>query len=85
MPRHINPTPGSSGFNHVGPTSTERVEASDLPDKGRGTVDENIGKALRRKTPDRTGGMPQEPGGDVGTRAMPDSADAAEHGHRKYN
>ena len=72
MPRHINPTPGSSGFNRVGLTSIEGVEASDLPDKGRGT-------------PDRTGGLPQEPGGDVGTRAMPDSADAAEHGHRKYN
>jgi len=69
----------------IGPQSIEGVEAFDLPDKGRGSVDENIGKALRRKTTDRTGGTPQETGGDVGVRAFPDSADAAEHGHRKHN
>ena len=61
------------------------VEASDLPDKGRGSVDQNIGKALRRKTPDRTGGSPQQTSGDVGIRAFPGSADAADHGARKRN
>ena len=70
---------------NVGPQSTEGVEASDLPDKGRGSVDQNIGKELRRKTPDKTGGSPQETGGDVGIRAFPGSADAADHGPRKKN
>jgi len=68
-----------------GPTSIEGVEASDLPDKGRGSVDENIGKALRRKTPDKTGGTPQVTGGDVGLRAFPGSADAKDHGPRGKN
>jgi hypothetical protein len=40
---------------------------------------------LKRKTPDKTGGLPQETGGDVGLRAMPDDAEAADHGHRKHN
>ena len=66
-----------------GPDSLLGLEASELPDKGRGSVDQNIGKTLRRKTPDRTGGSPQVTGGDVGLRAMPGSADASDHGHRK--
>ena len=67
-----------------GPTwSVLGLEASELPDKGRGSVDQNIGQTLRRKTPDRTGGSPQVTGGDVGLRAMPGSADASDHGHRK--
>ena len=85
MASHLDPTPGNTGYTDVGPRSIEGVEASDLPDKGRGTVDENIGKAMKRKTPDRTGGTPQETGGDVGIRAFPDSADAADHGPRKHN
>ena len=84
MAQHIDPTPGNAGLE-VGPRSIEGVEASDLPDKGRGTVDQNIGKAMARKTPDKTGGLPQDTGGDVGLRAMPDDADAADHGHRKHN
>ena len=75
MPNHIDPTPGNAGYANVGPRSIDGVEASDLPDKGRGTVDENIGKALGRKTPDKTGGDPER-GGDVGIRAMPGSAAA---------
>ena len=47
-------------YDQVGPLSTQGVEASDLPDKGRGSVDQNIGKTIRRKTPDKTGGSPQE-------------------------
>ena len=69
----------------VGPQSIEGVEASDLPDKGRGSVDQNIGKAMKRKTPDKTGGTPQETGGDAGIRAFPGSADAVDHGSRKHN
>jgi hypothetical protein len=72
-------------FHEVGPKSIQGVEASDLPDKGRGSVDENIGKHLKRKTPDHTGGSPQETGGDVGMRATPGAADADDHGGRKHN
>ena len=78
MANHIDPTPGNRGYD-VGPTSIHGVEASDLPDKGRGSVDTNLGKHLKRKTPDRTGGSPQDTGGDVGIRALPGSADAADH------
>jgi hypothetical protein len=85
MAKHIDPTPGNAGFSDVGPRSIEGVEASDLPDKGRGSVDENPGKALKRRTPDRTGGTPQETGGDVGMRATRAAGDAARHGHRKHN
>ncbi len=84
MAQHIDPTPGNRGYN-VGPTSIQGVEASDLPDKGRGTVDQNIGKAMARKTPDQTGGTPQETGSDVGIRAFPDVADAKDHGPRGKN
>ena len=63
-----------------GPDSVQGLEASELPDKGRGGVDQNIGKAMKRKTPDHTGGLPQRTGGDVGLRAMPDAADADDHG-----
>jgi hypothetical protein len=85
MAQHIDPTPGNAGYSNVGPRSIDGVEARDLPDKGRGSVDQNIGKALKRKTPDHTGGSPQETGGDVGMRAMPGSADADDHGSRKHN
>ena len=85
MAQHIDPTPGNAGFSNIGPRSIDGVEARDLPDKGRGSVDQNIGKALKRKTPDHTGGSPQETGGDVGMRAMPGSADADDHGSRKHN
>jgi len=72
--------------NHpIGPTSIEGVEASDLPDKGRGNTDQDAGKAIKRKTPAQTGGLPQELGSDVGIRAEPDIADAKDHGHRKHN
>ena len=82
MPNHIDPTPGNAGYENTGPRSLKGVEASDLPDKGRGSVDTDVGKHFKRKTPDRTGGTPQETGGDVGIRAMPDAADAADHrGH----
>jgi hypothetical protein len=44
----------------------------------------NIGKALKPKTRDHTGGTPQETGGDVGLRAAPDAAEAPDHrGHGK--
>ena len=85
MAKHTDPTPGNSSYRDVGPRSIEGVEASDLPDKGRGSVDENIGKAMARKTPRQTGGTTQETGGNVGARAMPGSADAKDHGPRGRN
>ena len=38
-------------FEKVGPRSIDGVEASDLPDNGRGPVETNPGKELRRKLP----------------------------------
>ena len=69
----------------AGPDSERGLEASEFEDHGRGSVDQNIGKVLRRKTADRTGGTPQTTGGDVGISALPDSAEARDHGHRKRN
>lgn len=65
-----------------GPTGIDGLEASELPDKGRGSVDTSIGKEMARKTPDHTGGVI---GGDVGIRAFPDTAEAADHGPRGKN
>lgn len=69
-------------FAKIGPTSIEGVEASDLPDKGRGDVFTNPSKEAGRKLPSKTG---QWDGGDTGLRGDPDIADAAEHGHRKHS
>ena len=76
-PRSFSP----SDFEKVGPRSIDGVEASDLPDEGRGPVETNPGKELRRKLPQSTGAI--APGEDVGLRAEPDIADAEDHGHRK--
>jgi hypothetical protein len=84
MAKHIDPTPGNAPLE-VGPRSIEGAEASELPGKGRGGVDQEPGKMLKRKTPDKTGGLPQETGGDVGLRAMPYVAVAGDHGNRKHN
>jgi hypothetical protein len=74
---------GPSDFEKVGPRSIDGVEASDLPDGGRGPVETNPGKELRRKLPQKTGAI--VPTEDVGIRAEPDIADAEDHGHRKHN
>lgn len=66
-------------FSKVGPTSIEGVEASDLPDKGRGDVFTNISKEAGRKLPQQTG---QWETGDTGLRGDPEIADADEHGHQ---
>ena len=78
-PRAFSP----SDFEKVGPRSIDGVEASDLPDEGRGPVETNPGKELRRKLPQTTGAI--APGDDVGIRAEPDIADAEDHGHRRRN
>lgn len=69
-----------SDYEKVGPTSIEGVEASDLPDKGRGPLSTNIGKEAGRKLPPQTGEWET---GDTGLRGDPDVADAEEHGHEK--
>jgi len=61
----------------IGPTSMQGLEASELGDE-RGNVDTDPRKVVTRKLPQKTGGQPD---GDVGMRAMPDSAEADDHGH----
>lgn len=70
---------GLNDYGKVGPTSIEGVEASDLPDKGRGDMFTNISKEAGRKLPQQTG---QWETGDTGLRGDPDIADADEHGHQ---
>jgi hypothetical protein len=67
-------------YEKVGPTSIEGVEASDLPDKGRGDVSTNISKEAGRRLPQQTGEWET---GDTGLKGDPDIADADEHGHEK--
>jgi hypothetical protein len=71
-------------YAKVGPTSIEGVEASDLPDDGRGDVFTNISKEAGRKLPPQTGQWGDA--GDTGLRGDPDIADAKQHGRsRKHN
>jgi hypothetical protein len=66
----------------AGPTSERGLEASELPDGGRDSVDTDPRRIAARKLPTHTGGTI---GGDVGMRGMPDAADADDHGGRKHN
>ncbi len=74
----------ASDFSKIGPLSVEGVEASDLPDKGRGSVDTAISKEMARKLPQQIGGALGD-GSDVGLRGTPDIADADEHGGQGRN
>lgn len=65
----------------IGPTSINGAEASEFPDE-RGSVDTDPAHEAKRKLPQQTGGVLE---GDVGMAAMPDSADARDHGGRKRN
>ena len=68
MAYHIDSTPGNAGYE-VGPRSIAGVEARDLPDKGRGTVDQNIGKLLGRQIPDHLNAqLPPSPSGGADAR-----------------
>jgi hypothetical protein len=71
-------------FPEIGPRSIEGVEASDLPDKGRGPVEQDFGREAGRKLPHQTGGKIGD-ATDTGIRAMPDTADAKDHGPRGNN
>ena len=67
-------------FEKVGPRSIEGVEASELPDKGRGDQFTEISKEAGRKLPQQTGQWGE---GDTGLRGDPDIADAKEHGRSR--
>lgn len=66
----------------VGPITEDGVEASDLPDGGRGPVETDFGKEAARHLPQQTGGAI---GGDVGVRGHPDNVQADARGGRKKN
>jgi len=70
------------GFDDIGPRSIEGVEASDLPDEGRGPVETDFGKEAGRDLPQHTGG---EIGGDSGLRGDAAERRAAKFGGRKKN
>jgi hypothetical protein len=79
-------SPDADTGHATGPTSIQGLEASELdkidPEGERGSVDTDPRRIAARKLPAQTG---ESSAGDVGTRAMPGSADANEHGHRKHN
>ncbi len=64
--------------------SINDLAASDLPDKGRGPVETNIGKELGRRLPKDTG-IVSAPGVDVGMRGTKADYDLDKHGGRKRN
>lgn len=66
----------------VGPTGIDGVEASDLPDGGRGPVETDFGKEAARNLPEQVGG---EVGGDSGLRSRPDIVKSDARGGRKHN
>jgi hypothetical protein len=66
----------------VGPASIEGVEASDLPDKGKGSVETDFGKEAGRHLPEATGGTI---GGDSGMHGDAGMRDADREGGRKKN
>jgi hypothetical protein len=72
----------NDGYSKVGPRSEAGVEASDLPDGGRGSVETNFGKDAARNLPHQTGGTI---GGEVGMRGHPDAVQSDERGGRKKN
>ena len=77
-----DPSPRLADYEKIGPVSIEGVEASDLPDKGRGDISTNPSKEAGRRLPQQTG---QWDGGDTGLRGDPDIADANQHGGRRKN
>jgi hypothetical protein len=66
----------------VAPLTDDGVEASDLPDGGRGPVETDFGKEAARNLPQQTGGTI---GGQVGMRGHPDNVQSDARGGRKKN
>lgn len=67
-------------FEKIGPRSIDGVEASDLPDDGRGDVFTDPSREAGRKLPQQTG---QWGSGDTGLRGDPEIADAKEYGRSR--
>lgn len=65
-------------------TQYPEVEASDLPDKGRGGVETNAQWEAARNLPQQHGGS-EENNHEGGLRGSRDLNDADQHGGRKYN
>lgn len=72
----VKPTPAQKS-HPAGPTSTEGIEANDLPDKGRGPVNTDPGHELDRNVPHRTGETRGSTiNNDVGVAGKPEIRDA---------
>ena len=82
MPEEPRDDVSKSAYDKVGPQSVQGVEASDLPDKGRGPVETDFGKEAARNLPHQTG---EGAMGQVGTRGHPDAVQSDERGGRKKN
>lgn len=82
QPSPSQPNQTNRTLYQQGPISIEGVEARDLPDKGRGAPETSPGKELRRKVPNRTGGVL---GGDIGIAGSHEINDVRSHGHRKHS
>ena len=84
--KHQPNSPDVDTGHATGPTSPQSLEASEIdkidPAGERGSVDTDPRRIAARKLPAQTG---ESATGDVGARAMPGSADANDHGHRKHN
>lgn len=65
-------------------TQYPEVEASDLPDKGRGGVETNAQWEAARNLPQQHGGS-DESNHEGGLRGSRDLNDADQHGGRKHN
>ncbi|MGF1634424.1 MAG: hypothetical protein ACFCVE_11290 [Phycisphaerae bacterium] len=81
-----------SARSKVGPLTEDGVEANDLPNQGRGSVESDPAKVDARKPTSRTGEVHYDKTkhdpvaeGDAGLRAHPDAADADESGGRGKN
>ncbi len=77
-------TGGATDQVGIGPTSAAGLEASEMPDHGRGPAETNMGKEAARKLPGQTGGVVGN-GTDSGLAAEPGLANARDHGHRGKN
>jgi hypothetical protein len=67
-------------YEKVGPTSIEGVEASDLPDKGRGDVFTDPSREAGRRLPQQTG---EWGSGETGLAGDPEIADSRQHGRSR--
>ena len=77
------PNSAPADYEKVGPRSVEGLEASELPDGGRGDAFTDMSNEAGRKLPPQTGQWGSE--GDTGLRGDPDIADASDHGRSRKN